>query len=266
MFAVASTPVQCTYAAPCLLPRWIATQMCSRYTRAQHTDHSESVPIEIPSSREKDAGDAVGRKPYGDTFTSPPSSLSASTLSSGSSGIDTHSDSRWRNLGTNSFTKSESYNTSTSTSGAVFDDPTVPVTPSWDESNMSSQHIQSSVMEEKALVEQAYPIVEPKITAWQYCNGQEKTIAALLATLPSVLWENNSWKPVDLSTLNDLARIKKAYKRSLLTIHPDKVVQAPIIVKATAERIFQVLSTAFHNYEQNQNSGRVLGRAAHVKR
>lgn len=143
----------------------------------------------------------------------------------------------------------------------------MPDTPSWDSTASTyttNGHI--SVIEEKELIEQAYPIIEPKINSWRYCNGQEKTISALLVTLPSVLWENNSWKPIDITSLNDFQSIKKTYKRALLTIHPDKVTQSPIIVRATAERIFQVLSSAFYKYEQNQNAGRAQGRRSLIKR
>ena len=52
--------------------------------------------------------------------------------------------------------------------------------------------------------------------------GRAGNIRALLSTLHTVLWPDSGWKPPGLTDLVEPARVKRAYMRANLVVHPDK--------------------------------------------
>ena len=83
-----------------------------------------------------------------------------------------------------------------------------------------------------------------KLTKWSGTEGNPKNIRALLGTLHTVLWEGARWKQqAVLVRPND---IKKAYRKAMLVVHPDKVrADAPPERHVIAERVFAALNREF---------------------
>lgn len=106
-----------------------------------------------------------------------------------------------------------------------------------------------SEAEEQNAIHEALSSIEPMIHNWRFKNGMEKEVPGLLASLTTVLWEGHNWKKVDITNLLEYNSVKKSYRRALLTVHPDKVAGSTPVVKATAERVFEVLNNAFKQYE-----------------
>lgn len=52
--------------------------------------------------------------------------------------------------------------------------------------------------------------------------GRAGNIRALLSTLHTVLWPDSGWKPPGLTDLVEPARVKRAYMKANLVVHPDK--------------------------------------------
>jgi hypothetical protein len=92
--------------------------------------------------------------------------------------------------------------------------------------------------------------VESKLDAWEYKGGVRKDIRALLSTLHSILWEGNRWKQVGLHDLLDAKKVKLAYRKSLLAVHPDKINKdAPAEHKVIAARAFMALNEMWQRFE-----------------
>lgn len=53
----------------------------------------------------------------------------------------------------------------------------------------------------------------------------QDNIRALLASLDSVLWEGSGWTKPGMADLVEKGRVKRAYMRANLIVHPDKVAQ-----------------------------------------
>ena len=52
--------------------------------------------------------------------------------------------------------------------------------------------------------------------------GRAGNIRALLSTLHTVLWPDSGWKPPGLTDLVEPTRVKRAYMKANLVVHPDK--------------------------------------------
>eukprot|EP00808_Paulinella_micropora_P025640 g8196.t1 len=95
-----------------------------------------------------------------------------------------------------------------------------------------------------------------KINAWEFKNGRtrpRKGLRALLNTLDNVLWEGVAWKKPSVSSLMDKNNVKKAYRKAMLVVHPDKISggSSPEI-QVIAERIFNVLNEEWKVFEASE--------------
>ena len=79
----------------------------------------------------------------------------------------------------------------------------------------------------------------------------QDNIRALLATLHTVLWEGSGWGQPGMTDLVEAARVKKAYMRANLVIHPDKVKQkgGTLEQQLVAEMAFDALKTAWGKFQ-----------------
>nr|GMD04267.1 J domain-containing protein required for chloroplast accumulation response 1 isoform X1 [Ipomoea batatas] len=88
-------------------------------------------------------------------------------------------------------------------------------------------------------------LLDEKIRIW--LTGKEGDIRLLLSTLHHILWFNSGWLPVPLTYLIESSRVKKAYQKARLCLHPDKLQQrgATIPQKHIAEKVFSILQDAW---------------------
>ncbi|XP_040273540.1 cyclin-G-associated kinase [Bufo bufo] len=91
-----------------------------------------------------------------------------------------------------------------------------------------------------------------KLKIFDWIEGKERNIRALISTLHTVLWEGETkWKPVNMSELVTPDQVKKYYRRAVLVVHPDKATGQPY--EQYAKMIFMELNDAWSEFE-NQGS------------
>lgn len=89
------------------------------------------------------------------------------------------------------------------------------------------------------------------LKAWAYDeSGGTKNVRTLLATMHTVLWEGAKWKPVTMADLIQPAKIKRAYYKAMLVVHPDKNGDQPPDQQYIAERVFETLNEAWERFQK----------------
>ncbi|XP_067886565.1 cyclin-G-associated kinase isoform X2 [Heterodontus francisci] len=91
-----------------------------------------------------------------------------------------------------------------------------------------------------------------KLKIFDWIEGKERNIRALLSTLHTVLWEGETkWKPVSMADVVHPDQVKKVYRKAVLVVHPDKATGEPY--EQYAKMIFMELNDAWSEFE-NQGS------------
>ncbi|XP_059963433.1 cyclin-G-associated kinase isoform X2 [Mesoplodon densirostris] len=87
-----------------------------------------------------------------------------------------------------------------------------------------------------------------KLKLLDWTEGKERNIRALLSTLHTALWDDESrWTPVGMADLVTPAQVKKHYRRAVLVVHPDKARGQPY--EQYARMIFMELNDAWAEFE-----------------
>lgn len=72
-----------------------------------------------------------------------------------------------------------------------------------------------------------------------------------MCTLSDVLWPDHTWKRVSMSDLVSDDSVKSAYKKYILSLHPDRVVSSGDNNKIyLANRIFTTMTDAFNAFKK----------------
>jgi len=104
--------------------------------------------------------------------------------------------------------------------------------------------------EEKMAIMQAKVRLESKINQWKTGPGGElKSLYQLLGSLHTVLWPGAPKLNFNLADLLDRSGIRKAYRKAVLVVHPDRVTTGTVEMKATADLVFDVLTESMKQYE-----------------
>ncbi|XP_076127024.1 cyclin-G-associated kinase isoform X1 [Alosa pseudoharengus] len=91
-----------------------------------------------------------------------------------------------------------------------------------------------------------------KLQILDWIEGKERNIRALISTLHTVLWEGETkWRPMGMADLVTPDQVKKAYRKAVLVVHPDKATGQPY--EEYAKMIFMELNDAWSEFE-NQGS------------
>ncbi|KZV51035.1 hypothetical protein F511_01827 [Dorcoceras hygrometricum] len=87
--------------------------------------------------------------------------------------------------------------------------------------------------------------MDENIRLWS--KGKESDIRLLLSSLHHILWPNSGWFPVPLTNIIESSKVKKAYQKARLCLHPDKLQQrgATLPQKYIAEKAFPILQDAW---------------------
>lgn len=100
--------------------------------------------------------------------------------------------------------------------------------------------------------------IDEKLSQWEkQANQQLKHVRILLSTLHTIIWNNSNWKALHLNELNDYNSIKKAHRKAILTVHPDKLHNAPDDTKRVAQHLFATLNTAFQAFDRGAKQGQL---------
>lgn len=95
--------------------------------------------------------------------------------------------------------------------------------------------------------------LEPKIKKWGEEHGKKKQIRALLASLHTILWPGNKWKQIGIGDLLDDSKVKRAFHKATLVVHPDKTHELPTEQRFLAKRIFDALCQAKTEFDSGLN-------------
>ncbi|XP_022926616.1 uncharacterized protein LOC111433693 [Cucurbita moschata] len=87
--------------------------------------------------------------------------------------------------------------------------------------------------------------IDEDIMLWS--SGKETNIRLLLSTLHHILWPRSGWHVTPLASLMEGTKVKKAYQKARLCLHPDKLQQrgATDMQKYVAEKAFTILQEAW---------------------
>lgn len=91
--------------------------------------------------------------------------------------------------------------------------------------------------------------LDPKIKAWSEEHGKKKQLRALLASLHTVLWPGAKWKSLTIGDLLDDGKVRRAFLKASLVVHPDKTSDLPPDQRFLAKRIFDALSQAKSDFD-----------------
>ena len=94
--------------------------------------------------------------------------------------------------------------------------------------------------------------LEPKLRAWSEEYGKKKQLRALLGSLHTSLWADSGWKPVSMGDLLDEKRVRRAYLKASLKVHPDKTRDLNVEKRFIAKRVFDALSQATTEFEDSK--------------
>lgn len=108
----------------------------------------------------------------------------------------------------------------------------------------------AAVAEEQAAKYVAEKAYDSQLSSWESKDGVKKNVRTLLSTLHTVLWPNSGWKQVSVADLLDFNAIKKVHRKAILLVHPDRLIDATPEQKVVAERLFDVLNTAFDRFQK----------------
>ncbi|XP_078287718.1 cyclin-G-associated kinase isoform X5 [Rhinoraja longicauda] len=93
-----------------------------------------------------------------------------------------------------------------------------------------------------------------KLKIFDWIEGKERNIRALLSTLHTVLWEGETkWKPVGMADIVNPDQVKRAYRKAILVVHPDKATGEPY--EEYAKMIFMELNDAWSEFENQGSKG-----------
>lgn len=94
--------------------------------------------------------------------------------------------------------------------------------------------------------------LEPKLRAWSEEYGKKKQLRALLGSLHIILWKESGWKPVSMGDLIDEKKVRRAYLKASLRVHPDKTRDLDVEKRFIAKRVFDALSQAKTDFENTK--------------
>lgn len=112
--------------------------------------------------------------------------------------------------------------------------------------------VEDKKKKDEAAEDAARKKLEPKIKAWSEEYGKKKQLRALLATLHTILWPGAKWKPLSIGDMMQDAKVKRAYLKATLVVHPDKTHHLPADQRFLAKRIFDALSQAKKAFDEGK--------------
>lgn len=91
--------------------------------------------------------------------------------------------------------------------------------------------------------------LEPKIKEWSEEHGKKKQLRALLGNLHTILWPGAKWKQLSIGDILDDSKVKRAFHKATLVVHPDKTHHLPPDQRFLAKRIFDALCQAKTDFD-----------------
>jgi hypothetical protein len=94
--------------------------------------------------------------------------------------------------------------------------------------------------------------VGPRLEAWTRVG--KGNIRLYLTSVQDVLWEGHTWKPIGMTDLVAPDQVKRAWKRVLVNIHPDKVQQkgGTAAQRLVADKVFHTMLDAYNAFADKE--------------
>eukprot|EP01084_Bolivina_argentea_P281125 480953_1 len=105
--------------------------------------------------------------------------------------------------------------------------------------------LDASAVKEQEDADAAKARLGPNLTAWSEDHGQKRNVRTLLCTMHTVLWEGSRWKQQSMGDIIAPDKVKVAYRKAMLIVHPDKCADAGADNKFISNHIFQALNEAY---------------------
>ena len=88
-----------------------------------------------------------------------------------------------------------------------------------------------------------------RMKEWAEDNGRLKNIRTLLSTMHTVMWQDSRWTEIGLGKVMQATDVKKAYRRAMLVVHPDKNTSGRTPTQVLiAELCFDALKKAWEEF------------------
>lgn len=68
-----------------------------------------------------------------------------------------------------------------------------------------------------------------------------------------VLWEGNRWKPVSMADIIQPSKVKMAYRKAMLQVHPDKCGSLGPEARLIAKRVFEAVNEGYTVFAEKEN-------------
>jgi len=97
--------------------------------------------------------------------------------------------------------------------------------------------------------------IEAQMVFWSTKGGAQAGgtgLRNLLCTVHEVLWQGAKWEPKGLSSLIQTKAVKDTHRKCMLLVHPDRNRKASPQQQLVAERIFNVLTKAWAEFEEKE--------------
>ncbi|CAL8087609.1 unnamed protein product [Calicophoron daubneyi] len=91
-----------------------------------------------------------------------------------------------------------------------------------------------------------------QLKVYDWANGKDRNLRALLCSLPAILWEGVRWKPVGIADLMTPDQVKRQYRNAARAIHPDKWINTEN--EKMARLVFIELNDAMAEFEKEPTS------------
>lgn len=93
------------------------------------------------------------------------------------------------------------------------------------------------------------PKLRAELDRWALSEDRSfKDVRVLLSTLHDVMWIDSGWNAISMADLMQTANVKAAYRRAVISAHPDKNQVCPPQQKFRAEYIFQALKESWRKF------------------
>ncbi|KAG5176519.1 hypothetical protein JKP88DRAFT_347120 [Tribonema minus] len=106
----------------------------------------------------------------------------------------------------------------------------------------------AALVQEQEEFDAAKAKLDAALTGWAEDHGRKRNIRTLLTTMHAVVWEGCKWQQMGMGDLLAPNKVKMAYRRAMLVVHPDKCADETSEHKFIAKRVFEALNEAWATF------------------
>ncbi|CAM9213759.1 unnamed protein product [Phaeothamnion confervicola] len=108
--------------------------------------------------------------------------------------------------------------------------------------------IDAAAVREQEELDTAKTKWDARLTSWGEDHGKKRNVRTLLSTMHLVLWEGCRWQAASMADLIPPNKVKVAFRKAMLVVHPDKCVEFGSEARFIAKRVFEALNEAYATF------------------